>query len=100
MKHEITVFKSDCGELVNRCEIAEEFNTYFSRCVAAATREGSVLFTGKYTDEVLKFDEISEEDTLPYQSCLNTRKATGVDCLSARLLRMIAPGIAKSLTVM
>ena len=52
MKHEITVLKSDCGELVNRYDIAEEFNTYFGGCVAAATREGLVLSTRKYTDEV------------------------------------------------
>ena len=57
---------------------------------------------GSYTDKVFKFEEISEEVTLDKYILrhLNARKVTGVDCLSAWLLRLIAPGIVGSLTAM
>ena len=75
----------------------------FGICVEATRvtcRAATSSPVGSYTDKVFKFEEISEEVTLDILRHLNARKATGVDCVSARLLRLIAPGIAGSLTAL
>ena len=46
----------------------------------------------------LEFTEIDEETVLRHLTNLNVRKATGADGISAKLLRMAVPGIAKNLT--
>ena len=47
-----------------------------------------------------RFTEIDEETVLRHLTNINVRKATGADGISAKLLRMTAPGIAKKLTKM
>ena len=46
----------------------------------------------------IEFTEIDEETVLQHLTNLNVRKAIGADGISAKLLRMAAPGIATSLT--
>ncbi len=75
MKHEISFLKSDLGELANKCDIAEEFSTYFGSCVAS---EESFLSLGTSTDKV--FNEISVEDNCSsmspqYPECNRSRRS-------------------------
>ena len=95
-----TRYISDQGELSDSQQIAEEMNSYFSSCVGSSN---TVMGVVKDPDISLvnarfEFTEIDKETVLHHLTTLNVKKATGVDGISAKLLRMAAPGIATSLT--
>ena len=79
------------------CEIVQDFNSYFTNLtLPLPDRNAGIQVTP--VNAVFKFAEIDEEDVLHMLCHLNMRKSTGVDGISARMLKMAAPAISESLT--
>ncbi len=96
----ISMIRTSTGDLSDSSGLAEEFNSYFSSCVG---RPNQIRMPVRDTApppvaDSFSFVEIDEEVMLHYLNHLDVRKTTGTDGLSAKLLRMTASGIAKSLT--
>ena len=82
------LFKSD--------EIASSFRQYFG-CTPLSTPTSSAN-TITPAQTTFKFQRISEETVMKKLATLDERKATGPDKISAKLLKMVAPSVAPSLT--
>ena len=94
------MIRTSQGELSDSQQIAEEMNSYFSSCVSSSNPILGVVNDLEIppVNARIEFTEIDEETVLQHLTNLNVRKATGADGISAKLLRMAAPGIATSLT--
>ena len=87
-----------CGErmLFKSDEIARSFAQYFS-CTPSSTPTSSAN-TITPAQTTFKFQRISEETVMEKLATLDERKATGPDKISVKLLKMVAPSVAPSLT--
>ena len=94
------MIRTNQGELSDSQQIAEEMNSYFSSCVGSSNPVMGVVKDPEIppVNARFEFNEIDMETVLRHLTNLNERKATGADGISAKLLRMAAPGIATSLT--
>ena len=96
----ISVIRTNQGELSDSQQIAEEMNFYFSSCVGSSNPVMGVVKDPEipFVNARFEFTEIDKQTMLRHLTNINERKATGADGISAKLLRMAAPGIATSLT--
>ena len=87
-----------CGErlLFKSVEIANSFAQHF-RCIPSPTPT-SLISTITPAQTVFNFQRISEENVLKKLVTLDERKATGPDKISAKLLKLVAPSIVRSIT--
>ena len=94
------MIRTSQGELSDSQQIAEEINSYFSSCVGSSNPVMGVVKDPEIppVNARFEFTEIHKETVLRHLTTLNVKKATGADGISAKLLRMAAPGIATSLT--
>ena len=94
------MIRTSQGELSDSQQIAEEMNSYFSSCVGSSNRVMGVVKDPEIppVNARFEFTEIDKETVLRHLTTLNMKKAIGADGISAKLLRMAAPGIATSLT--
>ena len=96
--HSITSLKGDGSTLItNTVEIVNELASHFSRLPNLAPTNSAPQML-RLVDTSFQFAVIPEEEVLKALRSLDETKATGPDGISARLLRMSAPVISKSLT--
>ena len=99
VKSGITQLETSSGILTSIREIANQLNSYFTNsakqpahhCTPPALHQAKSEFT---------FHPLEEDDILAALKGLNVHKSTGVDGVSARLLRMVAEAIAPSMAKM
>ena len=95
----VSMLKTDKGELLDSKSIAEEFSSFFEisgMCENGAITGATLL--PKELTSCFRLESVDDQLTLELLESLNVGKATGVDGISARVLKTTAPGIAKSLT--
>ncbi len=98
-----TVTIQENGQLLaSNSTIANAFSSHFSSItsVICHPRPGNSPFTFEPAHSTFKFSTIEEEDVLGILHSLNASKATGADGISARLLKLTAPSISNSLTLL
>ena len=84
----ISVIHVNGHHTTDMCEIVHEFNSYFTNLtLPLPDRNAGIQVTP--VNSVFKFAEIDEEDVLHMLRDLNMRKSTGVDGISARMLKAI-----------
>ena len=99
---EIQILKIDGGVITSKQEMVEEFARFFSSIVGVMGKMSEDAGDAESEVEVestFRFKEIEEGDVLKALLHLNPNKACGTDGISANVLRMVAPGICDSLTV-
>ena len=97
----ISALRTDAGLLTKKGDIAEEFGKYFSSIVGGLDGECSsagVCSGLPVCEQKFKFGRVEEEDVLALLRGLDPNKATGVDGVSAKIIRVAASGISGSLT--
>ena len=97
----ISALRTDAGLLTKKGDIAEEFGKYFSSIVGGLDGEYSsagVCSGLPVCEQKFKFGRVEEEDILALLRGLDPNKATGVDGVSAKIIRVAASGISGSLT--
>ena len=84
--------------MTDQKSIVEEFSEYFYTLVGALD-EGvdKVVKEFPVCDHEFSFTRVEEEEVLKLLRGLDVNKAVGVDAISAKLLRIAAPGISASL---
>ena len=99
-KRRIDTLKADSGVITSQQEVVEEFGRFFSSVVGmTAEKQGHEYQEQNEACETrFKFQTIEERDVLKMLKSLDPNKACGVDGIGAKLLRMVAPGICRSLT--
>ena len=85
--------------------MADAFNEHFINVGSNLAQQLSQShFPPEYyidrVDEILTFREISEEEVLTFLLNMSTNKATGMDQLSIKLVKLAAPLITHAMTVM
>ena len=103
-RKEISVLRSEKGEITSQQEIADELGRFFSEIVGVTSESQEQSYSGN--DPGLnggckvqfKFKEIEEGDVLKVLKTLDPNKAYGADEIRSKLIRMVAPGICQSLT--
>ena len=99
----IPLINKDGKELINHKEIAEVFNQYFSTVGAnlaklvGSTNTSHMKFV-KQTNCKFSLQPISISQVTKLISSLDTNKSTGIDNLSAKILKVIGEAIAPHLT--
>ena len=94
----IEVLKTDRGVITDRQQIAEEFGRYFSSIVGRVEQCPLDHKKGVVCETQFEFKQIKESDVLKVLRSLDPNKACGADGISAKLLKMVAPGISQGLT--
>ena len=91
--------KGQNGVIMDKHNIADEFGAYFSSVVGSVD-VGSSDACAKlpWCESAFRFDAIDEEDVLKLLEGLDPNKAVGVDGISGKILRAVAPGVSASLT--
>ena len=103
-KQKIDSLTTHQGILTQQQDIVEEFNCFFSASVGnlddTEVDPDCGVLPEKLAGSAGEFDllKTEEEDVLMMLRTLDTTKAAGVDGISARVLKMAAPGISHSLT--
>ena len=93
----ISVIDVNGDHTTDMCNIVQEFNSYFTNLTPPLPdRNAGIQVTP--VNSVFKFAKIDEEDVLHMLCDLNMRKSTGIDGISACMLKMAAPNISESLT--
>ena len=97
----IAVIRTSQGVLSEGPAIAEEFNSYFSTFTGSTSPVSEVDQAPDipHVSTCFKFVKVDEDMVTQHLNHLNVRKATGADGIPAKLLRLAAPGIAKSVTM-
>ena len=96
----ITSLKGDGSTMItNTVEIVNKLASHFS-CLPNLASTNSAPQMLRLVDTSFQFAVIPEEEVLKALCSLDETKATGPDGISARLLRMSAPAISKSLTLL
>ena len=94
----ITSLKRGNNTLTTKKELASCFNQHFasvSKSLPPATYQGPNKTSSKF-----HFDTIQESEVLKLLSTLGVQKFTGHDSNSANLLKIVAPAISRSLTML
>ena len=96
------------NEIIDQADIPNQFNKYFielgdnlSNDIPLSTSTPNRYFTNFQcpTDTLSHFKEVSETEILRFLSNLTISKASGLDQISAKVLKIAAPSIAPSLTL-
>ena len=91
------------GNAFDDVAIAEEFCQFFANCDTCNPNvRGQPTMTARDRDSVscqFGLKCIDEQITSGLLKQLKTRKATGMDGISSRLLKLTAPGIARSFLI-
>ena len=95
-KYPVSMLKCGKRMLFKSDKIASSFAQYCS-CTPLSTPTSSAN-TITPAQTTFKFQRISEETVMKKLVTLDERKATGPDKISAKLLKMVAPSVAPSLT--
>ena len=103
---EISCINSQSGQITCSNELAESFNNYFTKIgpnIANTIENSDVNFMDYLTEttkteNVFKFQVISVTKVVGLLRSLNPCKSTGIDEISAKVIRIAAPVIAESLT--
>ena len=96
-KRPVSVLKSADGECLDSdLDIANNFSQYFASMSGVDPCSNDMI--DSFTDDCFTLEDVDESTVLSYISKLNTRKATGVDGLSAKILKLTSFGIVGSLT--
>ena len=97
-RRHVTEVKTAGGTLTDQKSIVEEFSEYFSTLVGALDEGVDKVVKGfPVCDHEFSFTRVEEEEVLKLLRGLDVNKAVGVDAISAKLLRIAAPGISASL---
>ena len=94
----------DDGTIVDKQGIADEICKFFSAMIGVANNDDdddgflSANGASPVSNGEFRFHRIEEEDVLNLLKWVDINKASGVDQIGARVLRMIAEGISHSLT--
>ena len=98
-KKGIDALRTNKGVITDRQQVVEEFCKYFSSIVGKIEDCSQGNSEEEEVCEVrFEFKQIEEGDTLKVLMSLDPNKACGVDGISAKLLKMVAPAISQSLT--
>ena len=100
----MTELKIDNGTIDDPVQIAESLNTMFVKVASRLNVNNTqdvvkeklrYFITSRLTADVDPFNipQITEKDILEFITKLPTNKSTGHDCLSARVLKLIAPAL-------
>ena len=100
-RREIEVLKTEIGEMTDKQEIVMKLAKIFASVVGV--KEDSKEEVQEYELELnvkskFSFRQIEESEILKTLLRLNPNKASGVDGISSKLLRMVAPGICYGVT--
>ena len=104
VRQSIDALRSDGGHTSNQQEIADELGRLFSKIVGKVpeihAEEYHLEGDMNLHDSMSKFEfkKVKEEDVLKLLKRLDPNKAVGADGIGGKLLRMVAPGICRSLT--
>ena len=93
---EVEILKTDGGEIMSKQEMVEEFAQFFSSIVGVlgeTSEDAGDAESEVEVESTFRFKEIEERDVLKALLHLNPNKACGTDGISAKVLRMVAPGI-------
>jgi hypothetical protein len=94
-KSDICQLETSSGILTSTLEIAGQLNSYFISSAKQSAHHCKPPALHQ-VESVLHFHKIEDDEVLEALKGLNVHKATGVDGISARLLRMVAEAIAPS----
>ena len=100
-RREIEVLKTKMGEMTDKQEIVMELAKIFASVVGVKEDSKEEVQENELELNVkskFSFRQIEESEVLKNLLRLNPNKASGVDGISSKLLRMVAPGICYSLT--
>jgi hypothetical protein len=95
------------GKLISNIQhLADKFNEFFVSCgpklassIVPVTGKCFTNFLAQPTRHRFAFDVISESDTLKIITSLRSKSSSGVDGISSKLLKNLAPAIIKPLTL-
>ena len=94
----IQAIMTEDGEVTGDQQIAEVFNKYSTSLFTSRTSVCDLLFEENELCETgFKFRKLTFEDTQKQLKSLDKNKATGLDRISAKCLRITASAIAGSL---
>ena len=86
------------GEVTGDQQIAEVFNKYFTSLFTSRTSVCDLLLEeNEWCETGFKLHKLTFEDTQKELKSLDKNKASGLDGISAKCLRITAPAIAGSL---
>ena len=88
---------SDGKTLTATSAIVSSFAKHFRSVASAPQPRVDLLARMESLSTEFTFNEVSEEAVREKLATLNDRKATGLDAISAKLLKMVAPAISSSL---
>ena len=90
----------ETGIVVDKQSITDEFCKFFSQVIGVANNDDGISSaneTSYMPNCEFRFHRIEEEDVLNLLKRVDTNKASGVDQIGARVLRMAPEGISHSL---
>ena len=96
-KEPIQAIMTEDGEVTGDQQIAEVFNKYFTSLFTSRTSVCDLLPEENECETGFKFRKLTFEDTQKELKSLDKNKATGLDGISAKCLRITASAIAGSL---
>ena len=99
-RHNIEAIRTPNGRVTSQQGIVEELSRHFSMWSGVLGVDDNVdtdQWDLPFLDSEFKFEKVDEEDVLKLLRGLDVNKAVGLDNISAKLLRMTAPVISRSL---